>query len=117
MPGRYLVAEPGLPLGVDCGAARPDQHDRLPGGATLVFFTDGLVEHRGRHIDEGLATLARLATQFAGARPERLCEALADGCPGDGSDDIAIMALRLPALPRQQNYRRWKRRRMIRDRP
>jgi Stage II sporulation protein E (SpoIIE)/GAF domain len=98
-PGRYLDAEPGLPLGVDCDAARPDQHDRLPGGAALVFFTDGLVEYRGHDIDEGLATLARLATQHDGPCPERLCQALANGCPGDGSDDIAMMALRLPALP------------------
>jgi Stage II sporulation protein E (SpoIIE)/GAF domain len=96
-PGRYLDAEPGLPLGVDSGTARPDQHDRLPGGATLVFFTDGLAEHRDHPIDEGLATLARLATRHAGSRPERLCQALADRCPSDGSDDIAIMTLRLPA--------------------
>ena len=98
-PGRYLDAEPGLPLGVDSGAARPDQYDRLPGGATLVFFTDGLVEHRKHSIDEGLAALARLATQHADPRPERLCRALANDCPGDGSDDIAIMALGLPASP------------------
>jgi len=98
-PGRYLVAEPGLPLGVDCDTTRPDQRDQLPGGATLVFFTDGLVECRRHDIDEGLATLARLATQHAGPCPERLCQALANGCPGDGSDDIAMMALQLPALP------------------
>jgi hypothetical protein len=96
-PGRYLDAEPGLPLGVDCGPVRPDQHDRLPGGATLVFFTDGLIERRGHDIDEGLATLAQLATRDPDSRPERLCHDLADGSPGDGSDDIAMMALRLPA--------------------
>jgi Stage II sporulation protein E (SpoIIE)/GAF domain len=98
-PGRYLDAEPGLPLGVDYSIARPDQHDRLPGGATLVFFTDGLVEDRGHHLDEGLAALAQIATRQADPCPERLCRALADRCPGDGSDDIAMMALRLPALP------------------
>jgi hypothetical protein len=96
-PGRYLDAEPGLPLGVDCGVARPDLHDRLPGGATLVFFTDGLVEDRCHHIDEGLAALAQIASRQADPCPERLCRALADGCPGDGSDDIAMMTLRLPA--------------------
>lgn len=96
-PARYLDAEPGLPLGVDPGVPRPDQHHRLPGGSTLVFFTDGLVEHRGYHIDEGLATLARLATRHADQPPERLCQALADGRPGYGSDDTAIMALRLPS--------------------
>jgi serine phosphatase RsbU (regulator of sigma subunit) len=95
-PGRYLDAEPGLPLGVDTSVGRPDQHHRLPGGATLVFFTDGLVEHRQHPIDEGLATLARLATQHAGQPPERLCHALVGHHPGDGSDDTAILALRLP---------------------
>jgi hypothetical protein len=95
-PGRYLDGEPGLPLGVDCGVDRPGQHDRLPAGATLVFFTDGLVEDRKHDIAEGLATLVRLAGQQAHPCPASLCEALADGCPNDGSDDIAIMALRLP---------------------
>ena len=96
-PGRYLDAEPGLPLGVDPSAARPDHHDRLPAGATLVFFTDGLVEHREHPIDEGLATVARLATKHADQPLERLCKTLADEHPGDGSDDTAILALRLPA--------------------
>lgn len=97
-PGRYLDAEPGLPLGVDPSAARPDHHQRLPSGATLVFFTDGLVEHHEHPIDEGLATLARLATQQQeGQALERLCHILADEHPGDGTDDTAILALRLPA--------------------
>jgi len=95
-PGRYLDAEPGLPLGVDPGAARPDLQYQLPCGASLVFFTDGLVEHHEHSLDEGLATLARLATEHAGQPPERLCHALLDDHPGDGSDDIAILALRLP---------------------
>jgi serine phosphatase RsbU (regulator of sigma subunit) len=98
-PARYLDAMPGPPLGVDSGVPRPDQHDRLPGGSTLVFFTDGLVEQRGHHIDEGLATLAGLAARHADQPPERLCQALADGRPGHRPDDMAIMALRLPAPP------------------
>lgn len=93
---RYLDAQPGLPLGVDSGAARPDCDQQLPGGTTLVFFTDGLVEQREHSIDEGLAALARLAMKHADQPPERLCRALADDHPGDGLDDIAILALRLP---------------------
>jgi Stage II sporulation protein E (SpoIIE)/GAF domain len=95
--GRYLDANPGLPLGVDCSAARPDYHQQLPGGVTLVFFTDGLIEHHEHSIDEGLAALAQLATEHADQSPERLCRALVDDHPGDGSDDIAILVLRLPA--------------------
>lgn len=98
-PARYLDSEPGLPLGVDLRPARPDHHELLPGGTTLVFYTDGLVEHHQHAIDECLATLARLATQHAGQSPGRLCHALADNHPGDGSDDTAILALRLPAQP------------------
>jgi serine phosphatase RsbU (regulator of sigma subunit) len=95
-PGQYLDAEPGLPLGVDPAAGRLDLQHQLPAGATLVFFTDGLVEHRKHPLDERLAALARLATRHAGQRPERLCQALLDNHPGDGYDDIAILALRLP---------------------
>src|SRR5262249_7230654 len=96
-PGRYLEAAPGLPLGVDTTAARPDHHTRLPGGVPLLLFTDGLVEHRERPITEGLASLARLATEHVSQPPRRLCHALVNDYPGDGSDDIAILALRLPA--------------------
>jgi serine phosphatase RsbU (regulator of sigma subunit) len=96
-PGRYLDVSPGLPLGVDSSLARPDNLNRLPGGVTLVFFTDGLVEHHEHPIDEGLAGLARLATEHASEPPARLCHALVSDAPGDGSDDIAILALQLPA--------------------
>lgn len=95
-PGQYLDAEPGPPLCADYTAARPSHHRRLPGGATLVLFTDGLIEHHEHPIVEGLAALARIATQHADQPPERLCQTLADNHPGDGSDDIAILALRLP---------------------
>lgn len=95
-PARYLHAEPGLPLGVDPGAARADLEHQLPGGTTLVLFTDGLVEHREHALDERLATLAEIATEHASQPPALLCQSLLDGHPGDGSDDIAILALRLP---------------------
>jgi serine phosphatase RsbU (regulator of sigma subunit) len=95
-PARFLEAEPGLPLGIDPAAARPDLQRQLPHGTTLVFFTDGLVEHHKHALDERLAALAELATQHAGEPPKRLCQALLDNHPGDGSDDIAILALRLP---------------------
>jgi hypothetical protein len=96
-PGRYLQADPGLPLGVAVGEARPNQRDRLPPGATVIFFTDGLIEGRGHSIDEGLSVLAGLATRHADESIERLCDVLIEGRPGDNSDDVAILALRLPA--------------------
>ena len=58
----YLYAEPGLPLGVETSLPRPDHTRLLPGGATVVLFTDGLVEHRDHLLDTGLEALAAIAT-------------------------------------------------------
>ncbi|MFE2164505.1 SpoIIE family protein phosphatase [Streptomyces sp. NPDC059447] len=93
---RYLLAEPGLPLGVDAGVPRPDHRQPLPGGATLVLFTDGLVEHPDRTLDDGLAALARIAVAHTGVPLDDLCRTLADARLGDGRDDLAVLALRAP---------------------
>ncbi|WFB11436.1 SpoIIE family protein phosphatase [Streptomyces sp. LX-29] len=99
VPGReveYLHADPGLPLGVDTAQPRPDHTRTLPGGATIVFFTDGLVEHADRTLDDGLAALTELAVAHAALPPQEFVQALADHHPSDGHDDMAILALRLP---------------------
>ncbi|MFF3904733.1 PP2C family protein-serine/threonine phosphatase [Streptomyces sp. NPDC001848] len=100
-PGRkaeYLFAEPGLPLGVDTEQARPDHIHPLPPGSTVVLFTDGLVEHPHRPIDECLDELSGVATAHAGLPLEDLVQTLADHAPSDGHDDMAILALRTPPV-------------------
>ncbi|MET8947118.1 GAF domain-containing SpoIIE family protein phosphatase [Streptomyces sp. NPDC004542] len=99
-PGRraeYLFAEPGLPLGVDCGQSRPDHTRFVPPGSTVVFFTDGLIEHPERPIDESLDELTDLATTYAALPLQEFVQALADHHPSDGHDDMAVLALRAPA--------------------
>ncbi|WP_369362921.1 PP2C family protein-serine/threonine phosphatase [Streptomyces sp. CG4] len=93
---RYLLAEPGLPLGVDPEQARPDHSRFLPQGATVVFFTDGLIEHPNHSIDESLSQLAGLAAEHADLPLPEFVRALADHHPSDGHDDMAILALRTP---------------------
>lgn len=95
----YLHTEPGLPLGVDPGQPRSDGTRLLPKGATVIFFTDGLVEQSGQLIEEGLAALATIAADSARLPLDELCRTLADQHPGDGHDDIAILVLRVPPLP------------------
>ncbi|WP_078621386.1 PP2C family protein-serine/threonine phosphatase [Streptomyces sp. NRRL WC-3626] len=95
----YLYAEPGLPLGVSTGEPRPDHTRELPAGSVLLFFTDGLVEHPAHPIDEGLAALAGLAVAHASLPLPDLVRALADRHPGDGRDDMAVLALRVPLGP------------------
>ncbi|WP_234323947.1 PP2C family protein-serine/threonine phosphatase [Streptomyces sp. NRRL S-481] len=94
----YLSAEPGLPLGVDQEQPRPDHSRDLPLGATLVFFTDGLIEHPARSIDESLDELAGLAAVHATLPLQEFVRALADHHPSDGHDDMAVLALRTPPV-------------------
>jgi len=93
----YLEGEPGIPIGVDPDVPRPDHVHPLPSGATVLFFTDGLVERPDRDIDDGLAALAALAAAHADRPLDELVQTLADLHPGDGHDDMAVLAIRTPA--------------------
>lgn len=92
----YLSVEPGLPLNVNSEQHRPDHTHPLPRDTTVVFFTDGLIEHPDRPIDESLDELAELATTHAALPLQDFVQALADHHPSDGHDDMAILALRTP---------------------
>ncbi|SDO06609.1 SpoIIE family protein phosphatase [Geodermatophilus sp. DSM 45219] len=81
-------------------------------GATLLLYTDGLVERRGEVIDDGLARVCAAAARHAATDPagltaSLLAEVLADA---DQPDDVALiaarllpgpLAARLPADPRR----------------
>ncbi|MGV9498510.1 PP2C family protein-serine/threonine phosphatase [Streptomyces sp. NPDC003642] len=91
-----LTAEPGLPLGVAPEEPRPDHARLLPPEATLLFFTDGLIEHPAHDIDTSLSELAELASERAHLPLEDFVHALAEHHPSDGHDDMALLALRTP---------------------
>ena len=66
----------------------------LPVGATMLLFTDGLVESRSADLDEGLAHLLAAATRWAACEPDELCDRLlADLTGAHRADDIALLAL------------------------
>ncbi|WP_083949923.1 PP2C family protein-serine/threonine phosphatase [Herbidospora yilanensis] len=99
VPGRppgFPHVRPDLPLGVDVARPRHNHSRVLPPGTTVIFFTDGLVEHRGHSIDDGMDRLAALAADAAALPVHDLVTALIDGHPGDGQDDMAILAIRTP---------------------
>ncbi|WP_304451199.1 PP2C family protein-serine/threonine phosphatase [Nocardiopsis sp. YSL2] len=93
---RYLDGNPGLPLGVEPESARPDHRYPVPPSATVVLFTDGLVEHPRHSLDRGLGIVAKVASAHADSPPEELCRALVADAPGDGHDDMAVLAVRVP---------------------
>ena len=66
----------------------------LPPGATLVLFTDGLVESRSADIDEGLTHLLAAASAAGTSDPDELCDRLLTALTGaHRADDIALLAL------------------------
>ncbi|GGJ14803.1 hypothetical protein GCM10010121_026810 [Streptomyces brasiliensis] len=95
-PARYMEADPDVPLGVDPSLPRFEHTRPLPAGAVVILFTDGLVEHPRRSVGEGLERLAALASEHAALPLRALIQALVDNHPGDGHDDMAILALRTP---------------------
>jgi PAS domain S-box-containing protein len=66
----------------------------LPVGATLVLFTDGLVESRAADIDDGLAHLLAAAEAAGTTDPDELCDQLLTDLTGaHRADDIALLVL------------------------
>jgi serine/threonine-protein kinase RsbW len=66
-------------------------------GATLVLYTDGLVESRTADLDVGLArlrTVAADASDDGPADPGELCDRLLAALTGPHrADDVALLAL------------------------
>ena len=75
---------------------RPEATVRLPPDATLVLFSDGLVERRMSDIDDGLERLRAAVRRHAPAPAETLAQALVDELLGeDADDDVALVVIRL----------------------
>ncbi len=86
----------GAPRGASEGG-RPDGSATIPHGATLILYTDGLVEDRETDVDAGVA---RLCSLVAGHDPalgvSTLCDRLLDELlTGPRTDDAAVVAVRI----------------------
>ncbi|MGA2925543.1 MAG: PP2C family protein-serine/threonine phosphatase [Solirubrobacteraceae bacterium] len=92
--GRFVRSEIGLPIGVEAGASYKTTTVPAPRAATFVAFTDGLVEHRGEDLDQGLARLRNAATSNHEALPELLSRLVRELPYSRSQDDIAIVGLR-----------------------
>jgi serine phosphatase RsbU (regulator of sigma subunit) len=93
---RFLDVVPGPPLG-----AGPADHPALevdvPDGATIVLYTDGVVERRGESLGDGMERLRRALVDVK-LPPAAVCEhALRVTGRAEGSDDdVAIVVLSQP---------------------
>ncbi|MGW1810194.1 PP2C family protein-serine/threonine phosphatase [Streptomyces sp. NPDC002078] len=76
---------------------RPEASTAYDAGATLVLYTDGLVERRREDIDTGLARLADSLARHREEDPESLADAVLLELlpPGGATDDTALVIVRL----------------------
>ncbi|MEV4397300.1 SpoIIE family protein phosphatase [Nonomuraea sp. NPDC049607] len=94
--GRFLEGAVSPLLGFPDDETRASQTEPLPPGGTVLFYTDGLIERSGEHLDLGLERLRRVAESLAAEPLDSFCDQVLSGLPSTGLDDIAIIALRLP---------------------
>jgi len=101
----FLEGAAGIPLGVSELARYEAKAFAFERGATLLLYTDGLVESRAEPIDRGLARLQRIAG--ADARGvEALCTQVVDALVAEERlDDVALLAVRVEPLAVQLSGR------------
>jgi PAS domain S-box-containing protein len=90
----YLEGGRTLPLGVMPSIEYPEAQFELEPGATLVMYTDGLVEERGASIDAGLEAL-KAAVIEGPDDPDALCDHIVARLLAErpATDDIAVLAV------------------------
>lgn len=90
----YLRVPTGTPLGIT-GPERPDSVTvEVQRGCTMLAFTDGLVERRGEHLEEGLERLRLASLRETGPVEKVLDRLAAELMPAGSADDTVILGLR-----------------------
>jgi hypothetical protein len=92
--------ESDLLLGLDPATPRVEHVAPLQPGATVLLYTDGLVERRGQSLDVGLQLLRDTLVELADVDLATLCDVTLHRMrPDRPDDDVAIVAVRLTARP------------------
>lgn len=90
---RLLQVPIGAPLGTGRNSYTAAEFD-LPVGATLVGYTDGLVERRGEDIEVSLDRLRSTVQEQPREDLGAFLPALLEAMSTEGEDDIAVLALK-----------------------
>jgi PAS domain S-box-containing protein len=92
---RLLDGAVSLLVGAALGTERDELELVVEPGCVLVLYTDGLVEHRGRDLTEGLAALQEALARAPGSSAQEvLHHLLAELTEGDLDDDVAVLVVR-----------------------
>ena len=91
-----------LPLGMlPDGWQRSQATAALPPGATLMLYTDGLVERRGQPLDKGIDAAVVTVAERAQDHPDQVADHVMSAMsPAAGyDDDVAVLIYRHPPAP------------------
>jgi serine phosphatase RsbU (regulator of sigma subunit) len=91
--GEFVKFHVDAPVGVAGNSHYHEATVSVPANATLVAFTDGLVERRGEVLDVGLARLRDLATRQQLALEDLLAKLARGLASDDHQDDTAIVGI------------------------
>ena len=90
-----LPGEAGAVLGAPGRAPYLDRTTDLPPGASVVLYTDGLVERRDTVVDQGLQRLLDTVRDAHDLPPQALSDAITSALLADGQDDdVALVVAR-----------------------
>lgn len=95
---RSLKDTLSVPLGALDVAGYEEATAQLEPGATLVLYTDGLVEQRDELIDRGIEKLELALVDGGVAEPEQLCERIIrKTIGGEANDDVTLVVVQASA--------------------
>jgi serine phosphatase RsbU (regulator of sigma subunit)/anti-sigma regulatory factor (Ser/Thr protein kinase)/transcriptional regulator with GAF, ATPase, and Fis domain len=88
-----------IPLGLKPNRPRPEARIAMPAGATLLLYTDGLVERRSSSLDDGIARVSALVQDGRASALEDLANQIMTHLAPTGGyqDDVVLMLYRHPA--------------------
>jgi serine/threonine-protein kinase RsbW len=90
----FLWGGRSAPLGIDL-RSRPEEHHRVERGATILLYTDGLIERKGESLGVGLERLSAAGQEASGdgVQPlvDRVLSAMLTGYPQE--DDVCVIAI------------------------
>jgi serine phosphatase RsbU (regulator of sigma subunit)/anti-sigma regulatory factor (Ser/Thr protein kinase)/transcriptional regulator with GAF, ATPase, and Fis domain len=88
-----------IPLGLRPDRPRPEARITVPGRATLLLYTDGLVERRGSALDHGIAEASTLVQDGRDTGLDSLADQIMSRLAPSGGyqDDVVLLLYRHPA--------------------
>jgi anti-sigma regulatory factor (Ser/Thr protein kinase) len=87
-----------IALGMRQDWPRPEAHITVPGGATLLLYTDGLVERRQSALQQGISRTATVVRDLRASHLNELADEVMSRLAPDGGyqDDVVLLLYRHP---------------------